>query len=192
MKDMTIAKKGRSTDTVLGHLTKGELVIPAELLESKELTKILKRVFEVAEVDMDAYIVGNPKNSINPETGHPEFFFKKLKKAVKKVTKSVKKVFKKVTKPIKKLGKKIDDEVFQPIKNKVTDDILNIDPPKPPPPPLGNPKEAPQIDKEKKKKKKTARSSISAARSRMSAGNKQYRAGGNLSISGGSGPNIAG
>lgn len=191
MKDMTIAKKGRGTDTVMGHLTKGELVVPAELLESKELTKILKRVFEVAEVDMDAYIVGNPKNSINPETGHPEFFFKKIKRAVKRATRSVSKVFKKVTKPIVKLGKKIDDEVFQPIKNKVTDDILNIDPPKPPPPPLGNPKEAPQID-EKKKKKKTTRSSISAARSRMSTGNKQYRAGGNLSISGGSGPNIAG
>lgn len=203
MKKMTIAKKGRGTDTVLGHLTKGELVIPREMLASKELKKVLKKAFDAAEADMDAYIVGNAKNSINPETGHPEFFFKKLKRAFKKVTRGVKKVGKKVEDRVKSLGRKIDDELLQPTKNavidgvdkllpeKVKDDVLGIDPPKPPKAPLGNPKEAPKIDK-KKKKKNQARTSISAARSRMSAGNKSYRAGGNLSISGGSGPNVAG
>ncbi|WP_291810383.1 hypothetical protein [Limnobacter sp.] len=214
MNKMTIAKKGRGTDTVLGHLTKGELVIPRELLASKELKKVLKKAFDVAEADMDAYIVGNPKNSINPETGHPEFFLKKLARGVRKFGRGVRKGIKKVGKKLKQearnfednvkdLGRKIDDEILQPTKDavidgvdkllpeKVKDDILGIDPPKLPKAPLGNPKEAPKIEK-KKKKKKTARSSVSAARSRMSTGNKSYRAGGNLSISGGSGPNVAG
>lgn len=211
---MTIAKKGRGTDTVLGHLTKGELVIPREMLASKELKKVLKKAFDAAEVDMDAYVVGNAKNSINPETGHPEFFFKKVKKFVKRTGKKVKRFAKSVERKVKQearnfednvkdLGRKIDDKILQPTKDaivdgvdkllpeKVKDDVLGIDPPKPPKAPLGNPKEAPKIDK-KKKKKNNARSSISAARSRMSTGNKQYRAGGNLSISGGSGPNVAG
>lgn len=196
MKNMTIAKKGRGTDTVLGHLTKGELVIPREMLTSKELKKVLKKAFDAAGADMDAYVVGKAKNSTNPETGHPEFFFKWVERKVKQELRNFED-------NVKDLGRKIDDEILQPGKDaivdgvdkllpeKVKDDVLNIDPPKPPKPPLGNPKEAPKIDKKKKKKNKT-RSSISAARSRMSTGNKQYRAGGNLSISGGSGPNVAG
>lgn len=196
MNKMTIAKKGRGTDTVLGHLTKGELVIPREMLASKELKKVLKKAFDVAGADMDAYVVGKAKNSTNPETGHPEFFFKWVEKKVRQELRNLED-------NIKDLGSKIDDEILQPGKDaiidgvdkllpeKVKDDVLGIDPPKPPKPPLGNPKEAPKIDKEKKKKK-SARASISAARSRMSTGNKQYRAGGNLSISGGSGPNVAG
>ena len=214
MNKMTIAKKGRGTDTVLGHLTKGELVIPREMLASKELKKVLKKAFDAAEVDMDAYIVGNAKNSINPETGHPEFFFKKLARGVRSIGRGIRRGIKSAGKKLKQearnfednvkdLGRKIDDKILQPAKDgiidgvdkllpeKVKDDILGIDPPKPPKAPLGNPKEAPKIEKKKKKKNK-ARSSVSAARSRMSTGNKQYRAGGNLSISGGSGPNVAG
>lgn len=196
MNKMTIAKKGRGTDTVLGHLTKGELVIPREMLASKELKKVLKKAFDAAEVDMDAYVVGKAKNSTNPETGHPEFFLKWVERKVRQELRNFED-------NVKDLGRKIDDEILQPGKDaiidgvdkllpeKVKDDVLGIDPPKPPKAPLGNPKEAPKIDK-KKKKKKSARTSVSAARSRMSTGNKQYRAGGNLSISGGSGPNVAG
>lgn len=214
MNKMTIAKKGRGTDTVLGHLTKGELVIPREMLASKELKKVLKKAFDVAEADMDAYIVGNAKNSINPETGHPEFFLRKISRGIRSIGRGIRRGIKSAGKKLKQearnfednvkdLGRKIDDEILQPGKDaiidgvdkllpeKVKDDVLGIDPPKPPKAPLGNPKEAPKIEKKKKKKNK-ARSSVSAARSRMSTGNKQYRAGGNLSISGGSGPNVAG
>jgi hypothetical protein len=40
-------------------------------------------------LDPDRYVVGNKLNSINPVTGKPEFFFKKLFKSLKKVVKKV-------------------------------------------------------------------------------------------------------
>lgn len=227
MKKMTIEKKGRGGDNVVGHLTKGELVLPKEFLESAKLRKALEAAFEAAETDMDAYIVGNKKNSINPETGYPEFF--SIKRFVKKIQRTVDKF---VPEPVKRAGKKLEDKVKQEARNlednikdigkgfedgvksagrtvddiviqpvgkaidkllpeKLKDDILGIDPPPKQAPQLGNPKEAPKIDKKKKKKNK-GRATVSAARSRMSIGNKQYRAGGNLTIAGKSGPNVAG
>jgi hypothetical protein len=47
-------------------------------------------------LEPERYIVGNELNSLNPETGQPEFFIKKLKKLVKKTFKKIKKVVKKV------------------------------------------------------------------------------------------------
>jgi hypothetical protein len=47
-------------------------------------------------IDPERYVVGSELNSINPVTGQPEFFLKKLFKGVKKLVKGVVKVFKKV------------------------------------------------------------------------------------------------
>lgn len=69
---------GRGTDTVMAHLSLGEVVIPRSFLDDPDVMGMLQALFQQAGVDMAQYTVGDPSNSINPETGYPEFFFKKL------------------------------------------------------------------------------------------------------------------
>ena len=184
-----LEKAGREGDNTMGHLTKGEIVIPKAIAELTEVKEALTALFEEAGADIDVYTVGNEKNQINPETGYPEFFFKKVKRFVKKTfKKAVNAVDKLVPEGVKSGVDKLLPESFK-------DKVLNIDPPAKPKPVLGNPDEAP-IAEDKKKKKKKNRQTVSSSRSRLSIGNKQYRAGSNLSISSGSGrssgPNVAG
>lgn len=79
-----MAEEGRGGDDVMGHLTRGEIVIPVNLAE--KLGPMLAEEFAKADMDINQYIVGNPKNSINPETKCPEFG---LGKAFKSVTRAV-------------------------------------------------------------------------------------------------------
>lgn len=69
---------GRGTDTVMGHLSLGEVVIPRAMLDSPEFMQMLQQAFEQMGVDINEFTVGHEANKINPETGYPEFFFKKL------------------------------------------------------------------------------------------------------------------
>jgi hypothetical protein len=69
MEDM--AEKGENGDSVMGHLTPGEVVLPVALVQ--KLAEPLKKAFEAANLDMDQYTVGHEKNSINEESGCPEF-----------------------------------------------------------------------------------------------------------------------
>ncbi len=73
---------GRGTDTVLAHMTLGEVVIPRDILEDAEINAVLQEVFRAYGVDMREFTVGDRANKINPETGYPEFFFKKLFKRI--------------------------------------------------------------------------------------------------------------
>lgn len=79
------ADSGRATDTTLAHLTLGEVVIPREIMEDPEVQQVVQAVFEAYGVDMREFTVGDPANKINPETGYPEFFFKKIKRFFKKI-----------------------------------------------------------------------------------------------------------
>ena len=54
--------------------------------------------------DPERYVVGSEVNSINPETGLPEFFLGKIFKAISKPFKAAAKVVKKVAKVFKKLA----------------------------------------------------------------------------------------
>lgn len=73
------AAAGRSTDTVLGHLSLGEIVIPRAMLDDPQVLGVLKQIFEQYGENIAEFTVGDLANKINPETGHPEFFsFKKL------------------------------------------------------------------------------------------------------------------
>ena len=104
-----MAAMGREGDNMLAHLESGELVIPRKFLdENEEFKSYVMAFFDGQGVDPDRYIAGSDANSINPETGVAEFFFKKIfkkiKKAVKKVGKAVKKVVKKVVKVAKKVA----------------------------------------------------------------------------------------
>jgi hypothetical protein len=82
-----MAEKGRGTDEVMGHLTVGEIVLPVEL--AQKLEPMLKKEFEAMDLDIEQYTVGHEKNSINPKTGFPEFFFKGVVNAVSSVVKPV-------------------------------------------------------------------------------------------------------
>lgn len=96
-----MAKYGRNEDNMLAHVAEGELVIPKQFLEDEVMKQRIFDVLTEAGVeDPDAYVVGSEANDLNPTTGLPEFFLKKLfkgiGKAIKKVVKTVVKVVKKV------------------------------------------------------------------------------------------------
>ena len=74
---------GRYGDTYMIHAEEGETVVPMEVLDRNPVLK--KRLFKSMKalgIDPGRYIVGNNLNSLNPVTGQPEFFFKRIKKAL--------------------------------------------------------------------------------------------------------------
>ena len=88
-----LADFGRNGDTYLVHAAEGETVLSLEVLESNpRLKNMIYTQMEEMGLEPERYIVGNELNSLNPETGQPEFFLKKLKKVFKKIKKVVKKV----------------------------------------------------------------------------------------------------
>ena len=76
---------GRYEDDTLAHVATGETIIPMEVFEKNP--QLRDQVFQsMADLGIDPsqYIVGSNLNSINPVTGQPEFFLKKLIKKLKK------------------------------------------------------------------------------------------------------------
>jgi hypothetical protein len=91
-----LAEHGRNGDIYVVHAAEGETVIPVEVLDANPMVKEL--LFEQMRdmgLDPGRYMVGNDLNSLNPETGMPEFFFKSIFKGIGKVIKKVVKVVKK-------------------------------------------------------------------------------------------------
>ena len=81
-----LADFGRNGDTYIVHAAEGETVLPLEVLENNpRLKNMIFTQMEEMGLEPERYIVGNELNSLNPETGQPEFFLKFLKKVVKKV-----------------------------------------------------------------------------------------------------------
>jgi hypothetical protein len=80
-----LAKMGRKGDVYIAHLSEGETIVPLGVFdknpEAKEL--LFKSIRELG-FEPEQFIVGNELNSINPETGLPEFgigsFIKRLVK----------------------------------------------------------------------------------------------------------------
>jgi len=88
-----LAEFGRNGDTYVVHAAEGETVIPLEVLENNpRLKRMIFTQMEEMGLEPERYVVGNELNSLNPETGQPEFFFKFLKKIVKTVVNVVKKI----------------------------------------------------------------------------------------------------
>ena len=76
---MSIAQYGRYGDTEVAHVAKGELVVPKQVLRKRpDLRQEIYKEIEKYGVKGERYVVGNKSNSINPHTGHPEFFLKKI------------------------------------------------------------------------------------------------------------------
>jgi len=67
------AKKGRGTDDTVGHLTKGEVIIPAQIMADPKNKQMIAELFKSSGGNLDEFTVGHEKNKINPETGQPEF-----------------------------------------------------------------------------------------------------------------------
>ncbi len=85
-----LADFGREGDTYIVHAAEGETVIPVEVLDANpRMKKMLFKQMEDMGLEPERYIVGSELNSINPSTGQPEFFLKKLFKSVKKVVKKI-------------------------------------------------------------------------------------------------------
>lgn len=76
---------GRKGDDVIGHLTKGEIVIPKELASDKDFKAVLTEYFKGNGVSLEKFTVGSDKNAINPKTGYKEFgFFSKVLREIKR------------------------------------------------------------------------------------------------------------
>lgn len=103
-----MASYGRYGDDTVAHVETGELIVPKALIDDnpKLRDSIFSHLRELGVEDPERYVVGSGANSINPDTGMPEFFLKKLFKGVKKagskLVKGVSKALKGVTNVIKK------------------------------------------------------------------------------------------
>jgi len=83
-------------NAIPAHLTNGEFVIPVQVVNVvPNLQEQLTELFTVGELNINQYTVGHPDNSINPTTGYPEFFIKKVWNAVTTAVKDVGKAVKK-------------------------------------------------------------------------------------------------
>lgn len=87
MNTATMASKGRYGDTMMAHVTKGEAVVPRQVLMQNPLLAMhIVHAIRNAGADPARYIVGAVRNSTNPKTGHPEYgFFHSIGKIFKSV-----------------------------------------------------------------------------------------------------------
>lgn len=81
---------GRGGDSVLAHLTPGEIVIPIDA-QTETLIVAIRDAFEQVGANPREFVVGDSENKINSQTGNPEFFFSGLKKKLTKARDKIKK-----------------------------------------------------------------------------------------------------
>ena len=73
-----LAEYGRNGDIYVVHAAEGETVVPMEVLnENPKIKELLFKQMEEMGLDPQEFVVGNELNSINPDTGLPEFFYLK-------------------------------------------------------------------------------------------------------------------
>jgi hypothetical protein len=86
-----LATLGRYGDNYMVHAAEGETFVPKEILDANPAlkTQLFDQMKAMGIENPNRYVVGDALNSINPVTGQPEFFFKKIFKAVKNVFKKV-------------------------------------------------------------------------------------------------------
>ena len=75
-----MAEMGRFGDNNIAHVQTGEMVVPRSVLDDNPSLKVgIQKAIAIGGNDPRRYTVGDPRNSINPMTGKPEFFdLKKL------------------------------------------------------------------------------------------------------------------
>jgi len=75
MAQTPLEAEGTGSDTVIGHLTPGEVVVPLELISTPMARKRIESLFVQAGIDINQYTVGDRANQINPNSGYPMFDF---------------------------------------------------------------------------------------------------------------------
>jgi len=90
----TVQEAGTNEDTVLAHLSPGEVVLPAQMFEDDpKFENLIERKFQSYGIQPETAIAGTGIAALNPATGLEEFgFFKKIGKALKKVIRPIAKV----------------------------------------------------------------------------------------------------
>ena len=68
-----LARKGRGGDNAIAHVTPGEIVVP-QALQTPEVMAALDWAAAGLGIELDRFRVNAQANSINPETGAPEFW----------------------------------------------------------------------------------------------------------------------
>jgi hypothetical protein len=92
-----MAQMGRGGDGYMVHASEREMMVPREVVDQNpELRQQIQEKIAEAGADPNAYVVGNPQNSINPQTGQREFFLKGLVKGLKKAFNGIVSVVKKL------------------------------------------------------------------------------------------------
>tara|TARA_R100001440_G_scaffold7407_2_gene14537 strand:- start:2813 stop:4579 length:1767 start_codon:yes stop_codon:yes gene_type:complete len=94
---LQVSQAGRGGDTTLAHVTPGEVVLPAEMMEDPQFESAVETRFKEVGLNPEEYVVGLGIASLNPQTGLEEFFLKKIAKFGKKL-------FKKVVRPVAKVA----------------------------------------------------------------------------------------
>jgi len=86
----TLQAAGTGEDSILAHLTPGEVILSPKFMEDPEFEKAVENKFKEIGEDPEKYVAGSGIANINIETGAPEYgFFKKIGKKLKKVVKKV-------------------------------------------------------------------------------------------------------
>lgn len=71
-----IAALGRNGDSLMAHVTPGDVIIPRDIvLENPEFLTKFKKAMQNMGGDYRTHIAGSGYDSINPDTGQPEYFF---------------------------------------------------------------------------------------------------------------------
>ena len=87
---MELAEAGRGGDSMLAHLTPGEVILPLGMMDDPDFERVVENRFNELDLNPEEYVAGLGIASLNPVTGLEEFgFFKKIAKGVKKVVKKV-------------------------------------------------------------------------------------------------------
>ena len=81
---------GTGEDTIIAHLTPGEVILSPKFMEDPEFEKAVENKFKEIGEDPERYVAGSGIANLNIQTGAPEYgFFKKIGKSLKKVVKKV-------------------------------------------------------------------------------------------------------
>lgn len=70
----SLAASGRGGDTTIAHLTPGEITVPPQV-QNKKVLATLNKAFKDKGAAAHQFTVGSPTQSVNPQTGLPEYSF---------------------------------------------------------------------------------------------------------------------
>ena len=87
---MELAGAGRGGDSMLAHLTPGEVVLPLGMMDDPDFERAVENRFNQLDLNPEEYVAGLGIASLNPVTGLEEFgFLRSLPKALRRLLKKL-------------------------------------------------------------------------------------------------------